>query len=213
MAMQGKLDIFLAMQRLSVRRPIFHSEADLQHALAWELKKIHEDLDLRLEVPVFVDSRRMFVDIVVIRGAQKTFIELKYKTSAMNLVVDGEEYFLKQQGAGDQGLYDCVKDFSRLERFVEASPGSNGLAVLLTNDAHYWRENRGKETLDRAFRLNDGRRIAGTLEWATHAGAGSIRGREAPIVLRGEYEVAWREYSSPLGAGGTPFRYLATHFG
>ena len=163
--MQGKLDICLAMQQLSLARPIFHSEADFQHALAWELRKIHEDLDLRLEVPVSLDSRRAFVDMVVIRGAQKTFIELKYKTSAMNLVVNGEEYFLKQQGAGDQGLYDCVKDFSRLERFLETSPGSDGLAVLLTNDAHYWRESRDRETLDKAFKLNDGRRIAGTLEW------------------------------------------------
>jgi len=47
---------------LSVRRPIFHSEADLQHELAHELRVHDPSLALRLEYPIGADkrARRLF---------------------------------------------------------------------------------------------------------------------------------------------------------
>jgi hypothetical protein len=45
------------LSRLAKKRPIFHSEADFQHALAWEVRGMHADADIRLEVPVPLEGR------------------------------------------------------------------------------------------------------------------------------------------------------------
>lgn len=34
------------LSRLAKKRPIFHSEADFQHALAWEVRGMHVDADI-----------------------------------------------------------------------------------------------------------------------------------------------------------------------
>lgn len=169
---------------------------------------MHADADIRLEVPVALEGRRVYVDMIVTQRGKKIFFELKYKTSAARLVHSNELFDLKQQGAADQGLYDCVKDFSRLERFVDAVPGSEGYAVLLTNDRRYWSQGIKENTLDRAFKLTQGRFLSGTLAWADHAGAGSIKGRELAIQLRGEYGIAWRPYSQPGDSSALPFRVM-----
>ncbi len=44
------LDIHGALGRLSAVRPIFHSEADFQHALAWTIQLQHPDATIRLEI-------------------------------------------------------------------------------------------------------------------------------------------------------------------
>lgn len=42
------------MHRLSLWRPIFHSEADFQFSLAWIIKEIYPNCEIRLEfVPDF----------------------------------------------------------------------------------------------------------------------------------------------------------------
>ena len=47
---------------LSSSRPVFHSEADFQHALAWELHHAHPDVSVRLEYKP-VASERVYIDI------------------------------------------------------------------------------------------------------------------------------------------------------
>jgi len=37
------------MASLATRRPVFHSEANFQHAFAWELQRRHEEARIRLE--------------------------------------------------------------------------------------------------------------------------------------------------------------------
>lgn len=44
------IDIATAISSLGRKRPIFHSEADLQHALAWEIHLALPDAAVRLEV-------------------------------------------------------------------------------------------------------------------------------------------------------------------
>ena len=43
------LDIHGLMSKLRKRRPIFHSEADFQHALAWEIHLANPSHQVRLE--------------------------------------------------------------------------------------------------------------------------------------------------------------------
>ncbi len=39
------------MADLAAHRPIFHSEADFQHALAWQIHEAMPDCEIRLEWP------------------------------------------------------------------------------------------------------------------------------------------------------------------
>lgn len=202
------LDVLQFLADLSIRRPVFHSEADFQHALAWQIHTSHPEAEVRLEVPVEIAGRRMYVDMIVEFKGTKTFLELKYKTAASTVDHRGEHFMLKQQGAADQGLYDCVKDFSRLENFIDAHASSEGFAVLLTNDPRYWRPGQKENSLDREFKLTEGRELAGKLSWAAHAGAGSIKDRELPIELRGKYGIAWRDYSALSQDPKSSFRLM-----
>ena len=95
-----------------------------------------------------------------------------------------------------------------MERFIARQPGANGDVICLSNDSLYWRAptHAGATNAD-AFRLHDGALLSGTRAWGPHTGAGSSRGREAPLVLAGAYRLTWREYFRLPGPGGE-FRAL-----
>lgn len=196
------------LANLALTRPVFHSESDFQHALAWEIQRSILDANVRLELPVDSGGQRIHVDVRVAHGTATLFLELKYKTCTDTIEHNGERFLLKGQGAQDTGRYDCVRDICRLERLVDTHPGSSGCAILLTNDWSYWKGNDATRAQDAAFRLSEGRILSGELAWAEHAGSGSIRGREMPHRLRSSYSLAWRDYSQPASGSGRPFRAL-----
>ena len=124
------------LKNLIKDRPLFHSEADFQFALAWQIKKKYQDADIRLEYPI-EDEGRKYVDILV---DGKYLIELKYKTRELNGSYDGESYNLKEQGAQDHARYDFIKDISRIETF-DINPSFNqGYVIFLTNDLSFCEE-------------------------------------------------------------------------
>src|SRR3989338_1568109 len=95
--MLSKKDIHSIMENLSNERPLFHSEADFQFALAWGLMKIKEKLNinrLRLEKP-FNLKKRIMVDIFIEHNNKKSvIIELKYKVKKVDKLVNGEMFSL-----------------------------------------------------------------------------------------------------------------------
>jgi hypothetical protein len=194
------------LQALSADRPIFHSECDFQHALAWAIHERVANAHIRLEKPHEIEGRRRYIDLVVEQDGIACFMELKYKTTETSLVDKGEAYSLKQQGAIDQGSYDILKDVQRIEAVVGERHGRFGFSVTLSNDSRYWRPQRRTDAIDIAFQLVDGRLMEGELAWAPHAGRGSTEKREAPIALRNRHEIRWTGYSSPPSA--SPFQCL-----
>lgn len=54
--MNSTLDIEKCMKSLSEKRPIFHSEADFQFALAWEIQKEYPKANVRLEYPIRLEK-------------------------------------------------------------------------------------------------------------------------------------------------------------
>ncbi|HES58414.1 MAG TPA: hypothetical protein ENO21_03185 [Firmicutes bacterium] len=58
------LDIAHLLKDLAARRPVFHSEADLQHEPAWHLREVHPDRQVRLEYP-FARPGSAAVDILI----------------------------------------------------------------------------------------------------------------------------------------------------
>lgn len=193
-----KEKINAALTSLSQKRPIFHSEADLQHALAWELREVDPSLDVRLEVPFHLNMKRCFMDMIIRAGDRILYVELKYKTRTAKHHHRGEVFDLKNQGANDQGSYDILKDIQRIEGVLDEVPNAEGFVVVISNDPRYWsppplRSNPG---IDEEFRLTNNRTFSGTLRWHPSAGSGSIKGRELPIHLRGSYVSVWKDYAT-----------------
>jgi hypothetical protein len=119
-----------------------------------------------------------------------------------------ESFELLSHGAQDIRAYDCIKDASRVEKFLYDRPGADGAAVVLTNDSIYWTQRtHGRMTNAHQFRIHEGATISGLRSWGRHTGVGTLKNRENPIVLMGAYTCHRRDYSTLPGPRGR-FRYL-----
>lgn len=199
-------DVLGVLSSLARHRPVFHSEADFQFAYAWEAKKLHPALEVRLETHPEPNVR---LDLALTEpSGHGMAVELKYMTRTWAGSVHGEPYALKNHGASDLRAYDVVKDVARLERFIGARSGWTGLAIALTNEASYWRmPAHGRATNADAFRIYEGTVLAGERAWGPHTG-GTSRGRETPLNLRHSYALRWADYSRLDGSAAGTFRAL-----
>lgn len=109
----------------------------------------------------------------------------------------------------DVRRYDFIKDISRLEELRAADAADDCFAVALTNDPSYWSATLREDVSDAAFRIPEGRQLAGVAAWAGHTGAGTMRGREKEITLAGTYALGWRDFSRVAAQRLDEFRYLA----
>ena len=89
------LDIHGLMRGLAETRPVFHSEADFQFALAWRIRE-ETGQDVRLEFPPF-PGEGMYLDLWV--PDIGTAVELKYVTREHTVAVDGESFSLRNHAA------------------------------------------------------------------------------------------------------------------
>jgi len=191
------------LSALSQQRPVFHSEADFQFALAWAWQQADPDAAIRLEYRLPGEGTRDYADLWIRESAESRYFELKYWTRPFDAEVNGERFVLTNQGAHDLSRYDFVKDLGRVGRTIQSGYASSGGVIAITNDPAYWNEsNRSTPTIDAAFRLDEGRVLTGELAWAATAG-GTIRKRERSIYLIGLHECHWQPYSR-----GGEFRYL-----
>lgn len=206
------LNVDRLLTGLAETRPIFHAEADFQHALAWEIHLAMPDCQIRLEFNASTDSaERRYLDLWL--PTEKAAIELKYCTRNLSAVFADERFALKNQSANDVRRYDFLKDIQRLEQSVERGPAETGVAILLTNDPSYWQRVGRSDTVDAAFRIHEGREITGNLAWSEKAGRGTTKDRAQPITLNGAYTLHWRDYSEVPGQGCSRFRSLAVSVG
>lgn len=203
------IDLSATLKSLAQQRPVFHSEADFQHALAWEIQKYLPNAAIRLEYPISKYDSRMYLDIYVTQLHRLLAIELKYKTRALAIEIGSEKFTLKNQSAQDIGRYDFIRDIYRLEQMLKADQKGIGYAILLTNDSAYWRATRNEQTVDVDFRLHNERTLNGTLRWQG-ASAGTMHGRESAIALKGQYQLQWRDYSTIDSKNYGRLRYLVT---
>lgn len=205
------LDLNQILESLAKKRPVFHSEADFQHALAWEIHHAKPDAAIRLELPVRADDgRAVHIDLLVVSGHQRFAIELKYKTALLNARRGSEQFSLRGQSAQDCGRYDFLSDVVRLERYVASEQPAMGFALLLSNDRLYWEETR-QGNISAKFSIHDTREIISnaSMDWTRD---GYTKGREAPITCQSRYSCSWRDYSTIKEGRSTMrngrFRYL-----
>ena len=213
------------IEKLQGKRQIFCSEADFQLEMAWVIKEMYPNAKVRLEyVPTFNDKMR--IDIIVFINNEWIPIELKYKTknSKKEEMIDQitqEVFNLKNQGAKDIGCYLYLKDIMRIESIkeqkIEIIKGQEknnfkeGYAVFLTNDKIYLKSPQKNDCVYKEFSLENGITKHGELKWAEHTGAGTKKGIEEPIKLKGIYKMEWNEFSkvNEERSDGT-FYYLVT---
>lgn len=204
------LNIPQFLAELSKQRPIFHSEADFQHAFAWYLHSLYPEAKIRLEYP-FQAEKWIYLDIWAEIATVTLAIELKYKTAAFQTTFNGELFHLKNQSAQDTGRYDFIKDVQRMEQVVSRRQNTVGYVVMLSNDASYWTPTV-RETTDAFFRIHDGRILSGSMAWSEKTSPGTMFGRSEPLCLANVYSVKWDKYSSHDGPKGN-FSYLTLKIG
>ncbi len=209
-----KIDINLILKKLRSKRKVFHSEADFQFELAWNIKEIYnERANIRLEYCTINESGiNQYIDIVVIMD-HKHFIpiELKYKTkSSENTIVDNNEmYNLKSQGAQDLGKFDYLHDIERVESFKSLYGFSEGYCILLTNDASYTKI-RDNNTRNKEFNIGHNQIKHGTLRWRSDSSIYTKKHRKESIILDGSYEMKWDTYYDFNNGKNSKFFILVT---
>ena len=187
------------LDELSRERPVFHSEADFEYALAWKIHEKYPDLKIRPEKRIDLKGSKTcpyFIspDFIIHKDndTEIVAIETKYKTKKINIKVFGEEFDLKEHSTPNDNRYYFVKDIWRIESFLKEHPKGYGFAIFLTNDASYWNKEsqRADHPDDEDFRIYESRVIEGQLKWKEGG-----RERQA-IPLKGKYTLNWREYSN-----------------
>lgn len=206
------IDIRRVLTVLASKRPIFHSEADFQHALAWEIHKQWPSCSMRLEVPWDLDQC-IYLDIWVKGKGTILTLELKYKTRILNVEVGEETFNLSTHAAYPQARYDFLRDIQRLEKICHYQNDIIGYAIFLTNDDLYWKLPGNRRTYDAQFRIHQGRNLTGELRWAPEASKGTMRGSSDAILLKDAYKMNWQDYSEPSKASYGKFRYLLVKVG
>jgi hypothetical protein len=201
------VDVAGALSGLAARRPVFHSERDFQHALAWQIQLNYPPAQIRLETR---PRRSVHLDMLVRLGGTRTAIELKYLVAALHATISEESFDLPHQSANDISRDDVIKDITRIEAALADGHADIGYVLVLTNDRSYWQPATRADTIDAAFRLHEGRILEGTLAWGARAGQGTTTGRDAPLLLAGRYACHWRDYSHVTRTNGrtSQFRYL-----
>lgn len=182
-------------------RTIFTSEADFQFALAWEIKQLYPEYDIRLEEILDVgDGKHHFihVDIIIHDKDNKIIpIELKYCTKSAP-VEDLDGFILKNQGAEDIRRYDFIKDIQRVESIRNKHKNDGrfvcGYCIFLTNSERYWKPKKNREEcIDKDFLIDEDSIISGKPKEWNRASSGTMKGREAPLKTD-EYEIVWEDY-------------------
>lgn len=190
------IDLVQLLTQLAADRPIFHSEADFQHALAWRIHQRHPNAGVRLEYRPAHVATPMYVDIwIAFPDGAIAALEVKYKTRALAIDHAGESFQLRAHSAADQGRYDFLLDIARLEAVTAQMKTVQGAALILSNDSGYWSAPRATNTCDAAFRIHDGKALTGELAWGIKASPGTMRNRTTPIKLSASYTASWSSYS------------------
>ena len=195
------------MSILAKKRKLFHSEADFQHTLAWELHEYYPDSEIRLEYKPKDISERIYLDIWIKHREKYYAIELKYKTRDLSITDSEERYELVTHGAQDLGRYDFLKDVQRIENLAQMGTDTMGIALFLTNDSSYWKPTV-RNTGDSEFRIHEGAVLSGELAWTSGVSEGTTKKREDPIVLKNMYTVQWNTYSELGKVKYGMFKYL-----
>jgi len=201
--MSGAIEVGTAITDLINQRKVFHSEADFQFALAWQIQQLHQDADVRLEVPVTrASGGRTELDIQVQRGdpIEVTAIELKYRTALWAGTSEGEDFNLRYHSATDLGFLYFARDIQRVEELIGQGSADHGYAIFLTNEQRYTRHLARKCNFT-DFQLENGGLLGPILNWAGDPN------HKNSLNLKSSYAIKWVPFSTITAANGTATQF------
>ena len=190
---QNPFDIYAVLSQLKASFSIFHSEDDFKFQLAWCIKSCLPHCRVSLERKISSDVADR-TDLVVSVDGMMIPIELKYKTTALDVVVENERYVLKQHGAHDHARYDFLRDIQRIETLVHTAPSIEmGYVIFMTTDASFLKK-APKVTLASYFPTHQDVQIHGTYAY-DERGQKTYPSRSRPLHIDGTYPVHWELFS------------------
>lgn len=202
------------MEKLSSHRPVFHSEADFQFALATVMSQDERVSRIRLERRIALrdhlrDRTHVNVDVLARLDGQQVGLELKYPKRKLECTAfaDGElEDFQLPEGAYDVDGPELWHDTARVERLIAEGEIAAGAAVMLSN-YELWEPERlmGPRSKAHEFALYNTRVVQAGQTLAWRDATASID--TGPVWLQNEYRCLWRRYST-VGDCDAEFRYL-----
>ena len=200
-----------ALCAVKARRPIFHSEADLQCELIREMEKTNlASVRPELRLPIGEDKRGKLqygkIDIV----AKGVAVELKYNTTAkFQFNLNEEQFDLRGTPQSRSQPYKFWYDVWRLEQLVKRNHVSVGYAICVSNNSGLWEGRAGNTNPDwlADFRMQDGRVFPLELKLRKGKKPAHWDKRMQIIPLSKKYTLQWREWSN-LGVRHGRFRYV-----
>src|SRR3546814_4424033 len=138
------------MSEMARRRPVFCSEADFQHELAIEIRRLNPHQKIRLEYPL--GNVQCGAIDVLLQGERPFALELKYLCMGLVIDVEGETFTLRLQSAHDIRRHDVCQDVARMEAFAKRT-GHGAAVLVLTNDPAYWPPRSRADPVDAAFAI------------------------------------------------------------
>ncbi len=188
------------MLEFAKSRTVFHSEADFQLEFGMFLMKKGHSVRLEKGFKRIGIYPKIELDMEL---DGETAIELKYKTSELNVKVGDEHFELKQHGAPNLGRFDAIDDARRVKSLVDSKSTkiSEGFTVFLTNDSDYWLNN-AQRTMSKDFALIEKRRFTNgeKLDWHSKSlNVNSVSKKRmnpfAPIKIDFNDEINWCDFS------------------
>ena len=196
----NKHDLINYMLEFANIRTVFHSEADFQLEFGMFLMKKGHSVRLEKGFKRIGIYPKIELDIEL---DGETAIELKYKTSELNVKVGDEHFELKQHVAANLGRFDAIDDARRVKSLVDSKSTkiSEGFTVFLTNDSDYWLNN-AQRTMSKDFALIENRRFTNgeKLDWHSKSlNVNSVSkkrmGDYAPFEIDFNDEINWYDFS------------------
>lgn len=210
-------EITAILGQLSNQVSAYYSEAQFQYEFASKIAKERPQWSVYLEKKEIGQrsGKTISVDILIKTDDKRDIaIEVKY-----NLIVDSEflvkvdqgdkskvKFHEKERGGRNPARYGFWRDVERLEDFVGSDKKRKGYAIFLTNDSGFWSDSKAHDTVDRDFRIDQGRaNVCGDLKWYDQNGRQINEDKKhPPVVLKNTYHLknSWQIWGT-LG-----FQYL-----
>ncbi len=177
-----------ALKELAKRKPIFHSEEELQNYFGNAMLMLYPDSLFKLSRrrDAGLNYPKPKYDLWVEFGGIKFLVNIKYVTSAYK----DDEFMLLDQGYEETQIFDFLKDVERIEKL--SKDGVFGFNIFLTNCSSYW------ENSENDLNIADKTEVKGSITW-----------KKQYLDLKGDYSCIWMDYSKlKKSAPNSTFRYL-----
>ncbi|MBR0462301.1 MAG: hypothetical protein IJJ00_06290 [Erysipelotrichaceae bacterium] len=203
-----KFDVTRVIEELSSKRyPLFVSERHLQVAFILKAKELYPDYEYIPEY-VYKEEKDHHIDLMVSNNnGDRIAFEFKYIVAGGKIKVPGDnEYELRNHSAVDIRRYQCVKDISRLEKYVESGTlkCKKGYFILITNMHLFW-DGSKEDSVAADFDIKDNSTLNKGLHKPKESTSFSIQYKK--FETNNDYKIKYKDYAKTDGKCGL-FKYL-----